>query len=185
MARPVPLRRLVAFPRPALTVSVSLLPLLSLLIPLPGYGQDLVGCQLVGGTLQCVPGTTASPQQQIRILQGEIQRDQVLEGAVEQGIRALGPLVLAGEAREGQLLRATLQADGAAGVPPAAFHWYRRAPGRLLWELIPTANGPSYTPVPGDVAYELMVIVALPTPNGSERSQSAPVGPVRAARAAF
>lgn len=153
--------------------------LLPLLAPSVGFGQDLVGCQLVEGTLQCVPGTTASPQQQIRILEGEIQRDRALEGVVEQGIRALGPLVLAGEARQGQLLRATLQADGAAALPPSAFHWYRRAPGRLVWELIPTANGPTYSPVAGDVAYQIMVIVALPSPSGSDRSSSAPVGPVR------
>jgi len=67
--------------------------LLPLVVPTAGLGQDLVGCQLLEGTLQCVPGTTASPQQQIRILEGEIQRDQALEGAVEQGIRALVPLV--------------------------------------------------------------------------------------------
>lgn len=67
--------------------------LLPLVVPTAGLGQDLVGCQLLEGTLQCVPGTTASPQQQIRILEGEIQWDQALEGAVEQGIRALGPLV--------------------------------------------------------------------------------------------
>lgn len=155
--------------------------LLPLVVPTAGLGQDLVGCQLLDGTLQCVPGTTASPQQQIRILEGEIQRDQALEGAVEQGIRALGPLVLTGEARQGQLLRATLEADRAAALPPSAFHWYRRAPGRLLWELIPAASGPSYSPVAGDVAYQVMVIVAVPSSVGSDRSSSAPVGPVRSA----
>lgn len=35
--------------------------LLPLLAPSVGFGQDLVGCQLVEGTLQCVPGTTAWP----------------------------------------------------------------------------------------------------------------------------
>ena len=157
--------------------------LLPLVIPTAGLGQDLVGCQLVEGTLQCVPGTTASPQQQIRILEGEIQRDRGLEGAVEQGIRALGPLVLAGEARQGQLLRVTLEADRAAALPPSAFHWYRRAPGRLMWELIPAANGPTYSPVSGDVAYQIMVIVAVPSASGSDRSSSAPLGPVRSALA--
>ena len=70
-----------------------------------------------------------------------------------------------------------------SGLAPSAFHWYRRAPGRLLWELIPSATGPGYTPVAGDVAYELMVIIALPTPTGSQRTSSAPVGPVRSALA--
>lgn len=59
--------------------------LLPLVIPTAGLGQDLVGCQLVEGTLQCVPGTTASPQQQIRILEGEIQRDRGLEGTAAAG----------------------------------------------------------------------------------------------------
>lgn len=31
----------------------------------PAAAQDLIGCQLVGATLQCVPGVTESPQQQI------------------------------------------------------------------------------------------------------------------------
>lgn len=163
----------------------ALLPVLLLPLGAPrtGLAQDLVGCQLVEGTLQCVPGTTASPQQQIRILEGEIQRDQALEGAVQQGIRDLEPLVLAGEARQGQVLQATLAADRAAGVPPSAFHWYRRAPGRRQWELISGASGPGYVPVAGDVAYQILVVVALPTPTGSQRSVSAPVGPVRSALA--
>jgi hypothetical protein len=166
--------------RPLALLAAVLLPLGA---PIAALAQDLVGCQLLGGTLQCVPGTTASPQQQIRILNGEIQRDQALEGAVEQGIRDLGPLLLAGEAREGQLLRATLATERIAGLPPSAFHWYRRAPGRNQWDLISGASGPGYTPVAGDVAYEILVIVALPTPTGSQRSISAPVGPVRSALA--
>jgi hypothetical protein len=162
---------------------------LALVLPLAAYGgglaQDLVGCQLVDGTLQCVPGVTASPQQQIRILEGEIGRDQALEGAMQQAIDGLGPLVLAGEARQGQLLSATLAADRAAGLPPSAFHWYRRPPGRQMWELIPAASGPAYRLQPGDVAYQVMLVVAVPNGNGSQRSASAPVGPVKADTAGF
>jgi hypothetical protein len=136
--------------------------LLALAIPLAvppaGRSQDLVGCQLVEGTLQCVPGLTANPQQQIRILEGQINRDQALEGAVEQGIAGLRQLVLRGEAREGKLLQA--------------------------WELIAGASGPSYTLRPGDVAYQVMVVVAVPSDGGSQRSASAPLGPVKAAAAA-
>lgn len=165
-----------------------LLPL-ALLLALAGAGvgraQDLVGCQLVDGTLQCVPGITASPQKQIGILEGEIGRDQALEGAVEQAIEGLGPLVLLGEARQGQLLRASLAAERMAGLPPSAFHWYRRPPGRRMWELISTASGPSYMLRPGDVAYQVMVVVAVPSAGGSQRSASAPVGPVKAATAGF
>ncbi|MFM7266775.1 MAG: hypothetical protein ACKOZW_14530 [Cyanobium sp.] len=183
MALPTPTSPTPASPSQALPWPLLAALLLPLGFPGAGLGQDLVGCQLVQGTLQCVPGTTASPQQQIRILEGEIQRDQVLEGAVEQGIRDLGALVLVGDARQGQLLRATLSADRAANLPPAAFHWYRRAPARQRWELISGVSGPTYTPVAGDVAYQIMVIVALPTPSGSQRSASAPVGPVRSAPA--
>ena len=152
-------------------------------LPLTGRAQDLVGCQLLQGSLQCVPGLTADPQQQIRILEGEIRRDQALEGAVEQGITGMRQLLLQGEAREGQLLRASLDADAIAGLPPSAYHWYRRAPGRTSWELIAGAAGPTYSLGPGDVAYQVMVVVAVPSDGGSQRSASAPLGPVRAAGA--
>lgn len=52
-----------------------------------------------------------------------------------------------------------------------------------MWELIPAANGPTYSPVSRDVAYQIMVIVAVPSASGSDRSSSAPVGPVRSALA--
>jgi hypothetical protein len=162
---------------------VSLL-LPALLLPM-ARAQDLVGCQLLEGTLQCVPGLSADPQQQIRILEGQIRRDQALEGAVEQSIEGLRPLVLEGMAREGQLLRAQMDADFLAGLPATAFHWYRRPPGRMAWELIAGATGPTYQLRAGDVAYQVMVVVAVPVNGGSQRSASAPLGPVRAAGASF
>lgn len=45
-------------PYPSPVLWALLLPLLD---PSVSFGQDLVGCQLVEGTLQCVPGTTAWP----------------------------------------------------------------------------------------------------------------------------
>ena len=157
------------------------LPLGLLLLTGPGAGfkaQDLVGCQLVQGTLQCVPGITADPQQQIQLLRQEIAGDQRIEGAVEQRIAGLNQLLLQGEARQGALLQAT--ADGLAALPPSAFHWYRLAPGRRHWQLIEGASGPSYALTPADVAYEVMVVVAVPTSGGSQRSVSPAVGPVMA-----
>ena len=53
-------RRLVALALPALCAVAAASPL---------RAQDLVGCQLVGANLQCVPGVTESPQQQIQQLQ--------------------------------------------------------------------------------------------------------------------
>lgn len=90
----------------------------------PGAGlkaQDLVGCQLVQGTLQCVPGITADPQQQIQLLRQEIAGDQQIEGAVQQRIAGLNQLLLQGEARQGALLQATATADVLASLPPAPF----------------------------------------------------------------
>jgi hypothetical protein len=167
-----------SFARGFLLAALAAMPFLASLPEV--LAQDLVGCQLVDGSLQCVPGINADPQKQIRILRREIAADQSLEGAVEQRIDALGTLLLKGEAREGTLLRASLSAEALAGLPPTAFHWYRHAPSRNRWELIEGARGPTYLLGSGDVAWEVMVVVAVPTPQGSRRMASAPVGPVRA-----
>lgn len=69
----------------------------------PGRGQAAVaqgmiaGCRLVGADLQCVPGLTTTPEQQIRILQGQISADTALEGAVDQQITGLSQLLLQGK----------------------------------------------------------------------------------------
>ncbi len=136
--------------------------------------QDLVGCQLLDGALQCVPGVTADPQQQINILRSEIATDQKIEGAIEQRVVGLDRLLLQGEAREGQLLSA-----GALALPPTVFHWYRLAPGRNHWQLIQGATGPTYKLTAADVAYQVMVVVAVPAGGGSQRSVSSPVGPIK------
>ncbi len=140
--------------------------------------QDLVGCQLLDGALQCVPGVTADPQQQINILRSEIATDQKIEGAIEQRVVGLDRLLLQGEAREGQLLSAGAAA-GALALPPTAFHWYRLAPGRNHWQLIQGATGPTYKLTAADVAYQVMVVVAVPAGGGSQRSASSPVGPIK------
>lgn len=171
-----------SFLRRALRLRAAL-PLGLLLLVGPGAGlkaQDLVGCQLVQGTLQCVPGITADPQQQIQLLRQEIAGDQQIEGAVQQRIAGLNQLLLQGEARQGALLQATATADVLASLPPSAFHWYRLAPGRSHWQLIQGASGPTYALTPADVAYQVMVVVAVPTSSGSQRSVSQVVGPVMA-----
>ena len=147
----------------------------------PGRAQDLVGCQLIEGTLQCVPGITADPQQQIRILEGTIAADQKLEGAVEQKIAGLQRLELQGQASEGNLLQAVISADALAALPPGAFHWYRRSPKDSRWLLIVGASGPSYRLQAADASARVMVVVAMPAAGGgSQRASSAPVGPVLA-----
>lgn len=141
--------------------------------------QDLVGCRLVEATLQCLPGVDATPQQQIQILKGEIGADLQEEAMVEQRIDGLRQVVLAGEAMEGSLVRAQLAIEPGANLGTVTYHWYRLAPGRNRWELIPAAQGDSYSVSRNDIAYKLMVVAVVTTPDGTNRSQSAPVGPVR------
>lgn len=157
--------------------------LLALGGPTALHAQDLVGCQLQDGTLQCVPGLDATPQEQIRILRGEIAADQQLEGAVEQRIEGLKQLVLQGQARVGGLLEASLQGENAAALAAMGsalqYHWYRLAPGRSQWERIPQAQGASYSPTSNDLAYEVMVVVVRSGGGSTQRVASPAVGPVR------
>jgi hypothetical protein len=148
-------------------------------LPAPLLAQDLVGCQLVGASLQCVPGLTADPQQQIRILNQQIQGDLQVEGAVEQRIEGLSRLELAGQAVEGAVIRAKAIGSG-TGLPPAkAFHWYRLSPGAASWILIPAVDGPTYVPQAVDVGQTLRVVLVVPRSDGVRRVISNPVGPVR------
>lgn len=136
--------------------------------------QDLVGCQLVDGGLQCVPGLTASPQQQIEILQQEISRTEQVEGAVRQRILGLDSLLLQGQAVEGGLLAATAAADVLASVPATAFHWYRLSPGQSRWQLISGATGPTHALTAADVGQTIMVVIALPQGDGSIQRIASP-----------
>ena len=140
------------------------------------------GCQLVGGTLQCVPGVTADPQQQIDDLRQQIATDQQLENVVQQRIEGLSQLVLIGDVVEGSLLLANLGAglpqDPLINLPPGAFHWYRLTPGSSKWVLINSVTGPSYRLQPQDVGCQLMLVIAVATPSGSQRQASVVVGPI-------
>ena len=145
----------------------------------PGRTQDLVGCQLVGATLQCVPGVTESPQQQIQQLQQQISADIQLEGAVQQRIHGLKQLVLAGQATVGSLLKATAVADAQAALPSANYHWYRIQPGQRTWVLIEGAAGTTYVPAPVDIGQNLMVVAVVKQNGVVKRMASQPLGPVQ------
>jgi hypothetical protein len=81
------------------------------------------------------------------------------------------------------LLQATAVADVLAGLPPQAFHWYRRTPGASQWLLITEASGPTYVLQPQDVSAQVMVVVAVATPGGgAKRQASSVVGPVQPSR---
>jgi len=148
---------------------------------LPGLvrAQDLVGCQLVGATLQCVPGVNESPQQQIRQLQQQISSDIQLEGAVQQRINGLQQLVLAGNAAVGQLLTATAVADAQAALPSASYHWYSLRPGQRSWVLIEGAQGTTYVPAPVDIGRNVMVVAVVKQNGVVQRVASQPIGPVQ------
>ena len=145
----------------------------------PASAQDLVGCQLVGATLQCVPGVTESPQQQILQMQQQISADIQLEGAVQQQINGLQQLVLAGNAAVGAMLTATAVADAQAALPSAAYHWYRIAPGQRTWVLIEGAQGTTYMPAPVDIGQNLMVVAVVNQNGKVKRVASQSLGPVQ------
>lgn len=152
----------------------------------PLRSQDLVGCSLVDGQLSCVPGVSADPQAQIRALREQIAGTLAAEDAVQQQIEGLQQLVLLGEQAEGSLLVASLAADRSndllVNLPPSAFHWYRLPEGGTSWVLIEGATGPMYRLQAADVGSQVMVVVARPTAQGSERQASAAVGPVAPGR---
>jgi hypothetical protein len=141
--------------------------------------QDLVGCQLVGGSLQCVPGITESPQQQIQQMRQEISTDIQLEGAVQQQIDGLQQLVLAGQAAVGAVLTATAVADAQAALPGVNYHWYRLKPGQSTWVLIEGAQGTTYVPAPVDIGQNLMVVAVINQNGQVKRVASQPIGPVQ------
>ncbi|QVL51878.1 MAG: hypothetical protein KFB97_10155 [Cyanobium sp. M30B3] len=149
------------------------------MLPLAGRGQDLVGCSLVDGQLSCVPGVSADPQAQIRALRGQIGATLAQESAVQQQIDGLQNLVLSGEALEGSLLQASLEADQLANLPPTAFHWYRLSPGGSHWIWIESAQGPSYRLSALDLGSQVMLVVVGDDGPGARRQATPPVGPVR------
>jgi len=146
---------------------------------LPMRAQDLVGCRLVGASLQCVPGVDESPQLQIQQLQQQISTDIQLEGVVQQRIDGLQQLVLEGDAAVGAGLTATAVADAQAALPSANYHWYRIKPGQRTWVLIEGANGTTYVPAPMDIGQNIMVVAVVNQNGQVKRVASQPLGPVQ------
>ena len=137
-----------------------------------------MGCQLIGGQLECVPGMDhLKPQQQINVLKQQIDATSQRASELQAAIQSLGELELAGEAIAGELIEARWLAANAGGPQPAVIHWYRQ--GEAGWLLIPGAVGSDYTAQPSDVGIELMAVAIVITPEGHRRVASAPLGPVR------
>jgi hypothetical protein len=146
---------------------------------LAAQAQDLVGCRLVGATLQCIPGVDESPQLQIEQMQQEISTDIQLEGVVQQRIDGLQQLVLNGNAAVGAALTATAITDSQAALPEADYHWYRLKPGQRSWVLIEGAQGTTYVPAPVDIGQNIMVVAVVNQNGQVKRVASQPLGPVQ------
>ena len=137
-----------------------------------------MGCQLIGGQLECVPGMDhLKPQQQINVLKQHIDATSQRATELQAAIESLGELELAGEAIAGELIEARWLAANPGGPQPTLIHWYRQ--GEQGWLLIPGAVGNGYTAQPSDVGLELMAVAIVITPEGHRRVASTPLGPVR------
>jgi hypothetical protein len=138
----------------------------------------LPGCRLENGSLQCVPGLSASPQKQIQVMEGQINQDVQVEGHLEQAIEGLKRFMLVGEAREGQLLKTELMLEG-ADVETLEIHWYRRN-GQGHWQLMEGISDRTYRISPEDRGDELMAVLVARSSDGSiRRISSNVIGPVK------
>ncbi len=137
----------------------------------------LVGCRL-GATLQCVPGLTMTPQQQINVLKQEITTDKMVEGMIVQTIQGLERFELRGDAKVGSLLQTTLEfnPDDFAEVQ---VHWYKRNPGDVNWSLVGEVDAREYKLTQQDIDASVMAVVALkPYNKAIVRHNSNIIGPI-------
>lgn len=162
------------------TLLARLLALPMALLATAGHSQEQPGCQLRDGILNCAPGVSESPLPLIPIVSPTSGNAGETRASVPAPPVATARLALVGRAREGAWLRATLIAPGQAPPSDSACHWYHKPPGRLRWELIAGATGPTYRLQRNDMAYDVMVLVVLPSSAGSSRLISKPIGPVMA-----
>ena len=147
-------------------------------VPLEASAQGMLpGCRLENGSLQCVPGLTASPEKQIQVLDGQIDQGLQQEGRLEQTIEGLKRFVLVGEAREGALLTAELSLQG-ADVDVVEIHWYRRS-GQGNWRLVESGSGRRYRIGPQDQEDQLMAVLVVRGRDGNiQRVSSNVIGPI-------
>ena len=148
-------------------------------VPLGVSAQGMLpGCRLDNGSLQCVPGLTASPEKQIQVLDGQIQQGLQQEGHLQQAIKGLQRFVLVGKAREGALLKAELKLQG-ADIDELEVHWYRRS-GQGNWKLVESGSGHNYSVGPEDRDDRLMAVLVVRGQDGNiQRSSSNVIGPIK------
>ncbi|HJN36893.1 MAG: hypothetical protein AB8E74_02675 [Prochlorococcus sp.] len=139
----------------------------------------LPGCRLENGSLQCVPGLTTTPENQIQILDGEIQSEKRSAAAIKQNIAGLRHFLLAGEAERGSLLRTQLMLDGDS-IEEVHIHWYRRPADSSHWQLINNASGSRYRIGADDSNASVMAVVVVKTNAGKVlRKNSNIIGPIQ------
>ena len=137
----------------------------------------LVGCRL-GATLQCVPGLTMTPQQQINVLKQDITPDKMVEGMIVQTIQGRERFELRGDAKVGSLLQTTLEfnPDEFAEVQ---VHWYRQNKGDVNWSLVGEVDARAYKLTPQDLDTSVMAVIALKPYNKAViRHNSNVIGPI-------
>lgn len=158
--------------------SVCLLAWISLL-PAATQAQGMLpGCRLEGGSLQCVPGLTADPQQQIHVLNKEISTDVQAEGRIKQTIQGLKQFVLIGEAREGQLIKTKFDLQGEQ-IKTVHIHWYQRQ-GDGHWKLVSDRSEETYQISQDDQGSQIMAVMVVATSDGEvQRVSSNVIGPIR------
>ena len=137
----------------------------------------LVGCRL-GATLQCVPGLTMTPEQQIKVLEGRIASEQQAEGTIADTIQGLKRFELSGRAAIGAVLNANLSFDP-DDFSAVQVHWYRRMPESSLWQLVGQVDERTYRISSDDLGSSVMAIVAMQR-NGAVvvRHHSNVIGPI-------
>lgn len=149
------------------------------LLPLSTLAQGMLpGCRLENGSLQCVPGLTADPEAQIKVLDKEISTDLEAEGHIEQSIQGLKKFILAGEARQGRLLRAEVDLEGDQ-FSSIDIHWYQRQ-GNGPWKLVPNSSEESFRISQTELGRKVMAILVVKTNNGEvKRVSSNIIGPIQ------
>lgn len=151
----------------------------SSLSPVSIHAQGMLpGCRLENGSLQCVPGLTADPETQIKVLDQEISSDVQAEGHIQQTIQGLKKFILVGEAREGRLLKAEFDLQG-TDISTVNIHWYQRQ-GNGPWKLRSNPSEESYRISEIDRDGKIMAVMVVKTSDGQvNRVMSNTIGPIK------
>ncbi len=158
--------------------SVLLLSLISFLPAVTQAQGMLPGCRLEGGSLQCVPGLTADPEQQINVLNQEVSKDIQTEGRITQTIQGLKEFVLIGEAKEGQLLKAKFDLQREQ-IKRVDIHWYQRQ-GDGHWKLVSDRSEETFRISQADRGGKVMAVMVVETSDGAvKRVSSNVIGPIQ------